>query len=582
MTNINTLPFDKETYGKLKKIKYGTNWPVVYIINNDKEVYIGETTNVGLRSNQHLANEVRKSLKTINIISDETFNKSSILDLESFLIKYMSADNKFKLQNGNKGLLNHNYYQREMYEKKFKEIWINLKSKGLVKTDLKVIANSDLFKYSPYKSLTTDQYMIVNDLLDNLIIDINCNSKSTFIVNGGAGTGKTIVGIYLIKLLSDASSNSNFLELEDVEKKLCDVLQNTCGDNKFKIGLVIPMDNLRASLKKVFREINGLNSSMVLSPNDVAKSEFKYDLLIVDESHRLRRRKNLIQYRQFDINNNNLNLGQEGTELDWITLKSNYQILFYDENQTIKPTDIPKSKIDELYNKSFLERNYNVHPYFLQTQLRCLIGGNEYIDYIKAIFSNEPPVRKVNFDKYDLKIFDDVNIMIEEIKQKDKDVGLSRTIAGYAWKWNTKGNNVPLHVDKKCIENSSKNNIYDIEIDGYKYIWNSKASDWINSENSINEIGSIHTTQGFDLNYTGLIIGNDLKYDLINKKFFVDRSNYFDVKGKNTIDDIELLKYILNIYNTMLTRGMMGTYIYVCDPNLRIYLKNFIDSIDKL
>lgn len=64
----------------------------------------------------------------------------------------MSADNKFKLQNGNGGLQNHNYYQREMYETKFREIWLQLKSKGLVKNDLKMIANSDLFKYSSYKA----------------------------------------------------------------------------------------------------------------------------------------------------------------------------------------------------------------------------------------------------------------------------------------------------------------------------------------------------------------------------------------------------------------------------------------------
>ena len=113
----------------------------------------------------------------------------------------MSADKLFKLQNGNGGLQNHNYYQRKMYEDKFREIWLQLKSKGLVKNDLRMIENTDLFIYSPYKSLTVDQYMIVNDILSDLAELVNKKEPATFVVEGGAGTGKTILGIYILKLL---------------------------------------------------------------------------------------------------------------------------------------------------------------------------------------------------------------------------------------------------------------------------------------------------------------------------------------------------------------------------------------------
>lgn len=166
--------------------------------------------------------------------------------------------------------------------------------------------------------------------------------------------------------------------------------------------------------------------------------------------------------------------------------------------------------------------------------------------------------------------------MVEDIRLKDKEYGLCRSVAGYAWPWISKGKRLPLHWNKKEIINNVNNGIYDIEIDGYKYIWNSQATDWINSPNSANEIGSIHTTQGFDLNYTGLIIGNELKYDLKNKKFVVDRKSYYDAKGKADTTDDELLEYILNIYRTMMLRGMLGTYIYVCDPGLKEYLKKYI------
>ena len=499
MVNIETYKFNKDVVEKLKDTKFGNRWPVVYIINNKKEAYVGQTINAYIRAGQHLNNPKRVVLNLINIISDEKFNKSAILDLEAFLIKYMSADKKFILQNGNGGLQNHNYYQKDIYEKEFPDIWSRLREKGLVQNDLLTIKNSDLFKYSPYKSLTNDQYEIVIDILKTLMEDIKNRTETTFVVHGGAGTGKTIFGIYLLKLLMEIQEDNINIEEEEIEDSIQDILEINKSISGLKIGLVIPMDNLRKTLKKVFRNVKGLSSKMVLSPNDVAKSSEKFDLLIVDEAHRLRRRKNLTQYASFDRNNEKFKLGKEGNELDWIRLQSRYQIFLYDERQRIKPTDIEKKVFKNL------EKEKNTHIYSLTTQLRCLLGGQEYVEYVKEIFSNNPPIAKKNFTEYEFKIFDDVDEMVNNIKSKNEMYGLCRNVAGYAWKWNSKGKKLPMHIAEKEAINMKKNNLYDIEIDGHKYIWNSQPTDWINSENSINEIGSIHTTQGFDLNYTGLI-----------------------------------------------------------------------------
>ena len=80
------------------------------------------------------------------------------------------------------------------------------------------------------------------------------------------------------------------------------------------------------------------------------------------------------------------------------------------------------------------------------------------------------------------------------------------------------------------------------------------------------------------MNYTGLIIGNELKYDLENNRFVVDRSKYYDAKGKSDTTDEELLDYLLNIYRTMMSRGMLGTYIYVCDDELKKYLTKYVTT----
>ena len=572
MITISTLKFYEKTPENLKLVRYGSNWPAVYIVNNGKEAYIGESVDVSNRAKRHLRNNNKKKLEQINIISDDTFNKSTILDLESFLIKYMAADNKFVLQNGNWGLKNHNYYQKDMYEKQFESVWKKLRKKGIVQNDLKLIENSTLFKYSPYKSLTYEQYMIVNDVLNTLVEGISTKEKAIFMVHGGAGTGKTILAIYLLMLIKQIENANKLDEVEDeIDKNLLEILRLSEITDKLNIGLVVPTTGLRKSIKEVFRNTQGLMAKMVLSPSDVVKSDNKYDILIVDESHRLRRDKSVQGHDVIRKNNYKLNLGSNGTELDWILKKSKYQVFFYDGNQTIKPADVRK----EDFEKLMLSDNY--HEYHLETQMRCLLGGNEYVKYIRDIFSENAPVEKMNFKKYDLRLFDNVNDMVEEIKNKDKKFDLCRNVAGYAWPWKTKGCKILKRLTKKELNKMIKKGMYDIEIQGYKYIWNSSNNVWVSSPNSINEIGCVHTIQGFDLNYVGVIIGNELKYDKENQKFIVDRNNYYDKYGKNDTDDQELLEYILNIYYTLCTRGMRGTYIYVCDNNLRDYLKKYIN-----
>ena len=111
---IKECSFDNNGLNKLERKLI--NWPVVYIINNDKEMYVGETSNIKNRMKQHLENKDRKHLKLINIIFDKQFNKSAILDIEQSLIRMFYADEKYKLQNINNGQSSkHNYYQREMY-----------------------------------------------------------------------------------------------------------------------------------------------------------------------------------------------------------------------------------------------------------------------------------------------------------------------------------------------------------------------------------------------------------------------------------------------------------------------------------
>ncbi len=525
MSEIKTFPFNKEDFNQIREYKFGHNWPVVYIIEDKNEVYIGQTVNAYYRSKQHFENPDRSKLKEIHIITDEEFNVSAALDIESWLIQYISADGKFILQNGNGGLKNHNYYDRVKYKTKFELAWENLREMGLVKNTLEDLKNSDLFKYSPYKSLTEDQFLVAKQIFK----DIQKNEYNTFVVNGKPGTGKTILATYLFKYLKEKDETKNL-----------------------KIGLVVPMASLRKTIGKVFSKIKGLKSSMVIGPNDVVKEQ--YDLLIVDESHRLQRRKGIMGYGSFDQVNKKLGLDNSGNQLDWIMKSSKHQIFFYDENQSIKPADVRPEDF----------RKLNTKKYELNSQMR-VEAGEEYIKFIEDIFDLKTP-KQNSFKNYDFKIYDDADKMVSSIKEKDKKHKLARVVAGYAWPWHTK-------------PGSRSTQKHDIEINGLKLIWNSTAQDWVNSPNAINEVGCIHTVQGYDLNYVGVIIGPEFSYDFENKKFKVDKEKYFDTNGRNGITDPnELERYVINIYKTLLTRGIKGTYLYVCDENLRKYLKEKINT----
>ena len=199
------------------------------------------------------------------------------------LIQYITAEGTFELQNGNFGLVNHNYYQQDQYKNLFKQIWTKLIEKKIVTKNLKEIEDSELFKYSPYKSLNEDQYKSALEILEI----ITNKESSTIFISGCAGTGKTVLATYMMKLLN--SDVEQIFSEELNEDEIIEINYVKAFQNKFpnaKIGLVVAMTSLRDTLKKVFRKVPGLKPSMVIGPSDVANSSEKFDLLIVDEDRK--------------------------------------------------------------------------------------------------------------------------------------------------------------------------------------------------------------------------------------------------------------------------------------------------------
>lgn len=548
-----------------------TNWPIVYVLNDAKSVYVGETLNAAKRMRQHRDPASRnRAMREMRIVLDDRFNKSACLDLESQLIRYFSGDGTREVRNRNDGVTDADYYERHTYTQSFDEIFAELRRDGLFSKSRHEIENSDLFKLSPFKALAPEQSAAVENILEGLFDDRAAGRSSTSVVQGAAGTGKTIVAIYLMKLLRDIGE-SDAIEAYETDSVFADFFRPGYREyaRDLRIGLVIPQGSLRASVAKVFKRTPGLSKTMVMSAFDVGKSVERFDLLLVDESHRLTRRSNqpsaALNTSFAEINRRLFGDDDPSkTQLDWICAQSDHQVLFVDSGQSVRPSDISRDTQRSLLEGA--ERGGRLHK--LMTQMRVK-AGTDYVGYVRAVLSGESPV-PIDVGDYDVRFFDDPRAMREAILRRDADVGLARMLGGYGYKWRSK----------------TDSHAYDIEIGDFRMRWNVSTRDWINSRGSADEVGSIHTVQGYDLNYAGVIIGPEVRWDHENGRIRIDRANYFDGKGKENspkygvfVSDDDLRELVINIYVVLLTRGMRGTYVYVHDGEVRERLRGAFEGI---
>lgn len=540
------------------------NWPVVYILTSSKEVYVGETLDYNKRMSQHLKTVEKNKLDVTHVVIHEKFNKSVCLELESILINLFTGDGKKTVLNANHGIVDADYYQRDSYREIFNEIFESLRSSyGLFSQSKPDIENSDLYKYSPFKQLNEEQENVVTSLSERIISSLS-DKKSPlqeFIIQGGAGTGKTILAVYLIKLIADYSSERPITTEEDALP-----LTQAATKKPLRIGIVIPQSSLRQTIKRVFKSVDGLSNKMVLSPFDVPKivlnENAKYDLLIVDEAHRLNRfstQANGSVFKMYRDNNRALygesdKEGDQHNQLDWMRTCSKNLVLLLDPTQAVRPADMSSKVWESVIAESITNKLY----FQLHSQMRMKLSEiDKYKALIDTLFGDRPIEESdvPDFSGYDFRIFTNFKEMHEALTRREEEYGLSRMVAGYAWPWISKG-------DK------SDSAPYDFELDGVSMRWNRTVESWVHSPTAFQEVGSIHTIQGYDLNYAGVIIGADVELDE-SGKYRVNKNNYHDKRGKanNNVANEKttperLRRYVANIYKVLLTRGIRGTYIY--------------------
>ena len=363
--------------------------------------------------------------------------------------------------------------------------------------------------------------------------------KKVFIIKGGPGTGKSVIAInLLVELINKYSLNAQY------------VTKNSAPRTVY------------SSLLKGYRKKSFIDN-LFKGSGSYTDTELNYfDCLIVDEAHRLNEKSGMF-----------MNLGEN--QVKELIHSSKMSVFFIDEAQRVTFKD--KGSVQEIKDWAS-EYDADVYELELSSQFRCN-GSDGYLawlDHVLEVRETANPI--LDTDEFDFKVFDDPNELRDAIFEKNKINNKARLLAGYCWDW-----------DKSQRSNT---NHHDIVIDQFDFSmsWNlgSDGMEWIIKESSVNEIGCIHTSQGLELDYIGVIIGRDLRYE--NGQIITDVSQRAStdqsVKGwksmmKKDAEATEKLadEIIKNTYRTLLTRGMKGCYIYCEDVELSKYLLGQITGV---
>ena len=364
------------------------------------------------------------------------------------------------------------------------------------------------------------------------------DKKRVLIVEGGPGTGKSVIAInLLVDLMAD-----DLLSLY--------VTKNSAPRNVFF-----------EKLKGGKHSLNYLKNLFKGSGSFTASESNEFDAIIVDEAHRLNEKSGLFG-----------NLGEN--QVKEIINAAKFSVFFIDKHQKISLKDYGSIEVIYEFCDYF---DAEVEHVKLESQFRCN-GSDGYLSWLNDVLEIEETANFDGFDfDYDFRVVDSPSKLKDLIFEKNTNNN-ARLLAGYCWDWIKEGKN--------------NTDVHDIVIDDFSMSWNLGNSDtWAIDEDSINEIGCIHTSQGLEFDYVGVIIGDDMRYDGehivsdFNERASTDKS-LFGIKKmykENPTEALEVADEIIkNTYRTLMTRGMKGCYVYCEDRMLQGYLKERLNMRSNL
>lgn len=395
--------------------------------------------------------------------------------------------------------------------------------------------NNAADKLSPFKKLTIEQQNLITQIISFTKQHINRNFPAIFTIYGEAGTGKSVV------------LSSLFYQIQKLRHDKTSSIYQT--NNYFLVN--------HPEILKVYRQIAGTLPNLLKKNfqrpttfiNQLDKKNEHADIVIIDEAHLLLSKPD--HYNNFYHEN----------QLTEIIKRSKVVILVFDPYQVLK--------MKTLWTKDRLEKIIDPYPhqkYHLKHQFR-MTASSELLSWFNSFTKHKiiDPIPTNANSNYDFRIFDDAEKMRKEIVKRNRDnreVGLSRVLS-------TSGYPSTLDGGKHYIQEGK----FKMPWDQYNYT----ATPWAEIPKTIDEVGSIYTCQGFDLNYAGIIIGPPISQIPGKNKIRVNLDKITDIemfkKRKDLSDPHEIKtleeEMVLNSLNVLFKRGIKGTYLYAHDPLLR-------------
>jgi hypothetical protein len=388
----------------------------------------------------------------------------------------------------------------------------------------------------PEYVLLDEQYVVYNKVLSCARKGFDDRRKTTIIIKGGPGTGKSVIAI---NLMSDLLSDELTALYATGSKAFTETLRKIIGIRG-------------AALFKYFNSFGEADGSVV-------------DVLICDEAHRIRETSNsrFTRRRSRSIR----------SQIQEILDASKVSVFFIDDKQGVRPDEIGSaSYIQEQAKKN----NCKVFEYQLEAQFRCA-GSDGFVNWVNNTLGIE---RTANIlwneqDDFDFKIFSTPYALEAAIKDTVRKGYSARVTAGFCWPWSR-----PNH-DGTLID--------DVQISDYHRPWNAKpdagrlargiprASLWAYDPNGINQIGCIYTAQGFEFDYVGVIFGNDLIYDFESQAWKGQPEYSKDSQVRRSRSGFADL--VKNTYRVLLSRGLKGCYVYFMDKDTERFVKSRMEAV---
>lgn len=565
MDSIETLK--KATQANQKSEKLIFDYPTVYIVydkldEDSYEVYVGETNDIERRTNQHLT---RDALKYDNwkrflesedskmlVIAHDHFNKSLTLDVENTLMHYMAGIACVSsLDNRRENQQNH-YYPESELKQIFGQSWTLLRKQNEELFPVQnVIQDTALFKVAPFFKLTDEQNAAIKRIMDQIETVLNAPDDGVtnrlIVIEGEAGAGKTVLMstiFYLINQYSDEKRagfegvTSGLIVNNDEQVKVYETISAKLNLDK------------NSEVSRSTRFINRHSYEKVKGKPRKYDPSKRVDVTLVDESHLLLTRKTQ---------------SYQGTnQLTDIRIRSRVTIAIFDPQQVMKGESYLESKDVQQIRAEALKTNNLIQ---LHDQMRMQANATTNA-WLRRLLDKRLIATLPHDDNYEVKVFQSAKAMHKAIVEKNrnwKESGLSRMVSTFDWEWHI---NDHSQVWKVRAGDLSLPWNYELEAEE-----NVSELPWAEQPQTINEVGSTFTIQGFDLNYVGVIIGPSVKYRDGHIIFDPSASRNKNVTNQRTLANGEKKhigeELLANELNVLMTRGVHGLYVYAVDEALR-------------